>query len=202
MGGSPLPAERPAGPLEPRWGYSSCLTFIGRTYELLGERIKAAAIRCRYCGEDLKSTGSRRIGQRRLLSQRSQGHLFVLVRGSGDDNRFDFFVEQFRGEQHLHFRRQGIRSKKQQTQQQADRGLTAQRPILKVDQHSQRHDSQAQKHHSAIPSREHRQCRENLVKHQKHRGAQKSKLRSQEPARVVHQQQSRHQHGDHQRHDE
>ncbi len=34
--------ERVAGPLEPRWGYSSCLTFIGRTYELLGERIKAA----------------------------------------------------------------------------------------------------------------------------------------------------------------
>ncbi len=34
-------AQRAAGPLEPRWGYSSCLTFIGRTYELLGERTKA-----------------------------------------------------------------------------------------------------------------------------------------------------------------
>ena len=32
-----------AGPLEPRWGRSSCLTFIGRTYELLGERTEAAA---------------------------------------------------------------------------------------------------------------------------------------------------------------
>ena len=29
-------------PLEPRWGYSSCLTFIGLTCELLGERAKAA----------------------------------------------------------------------------------------------------------------------------------------------------------------
>ena len=35
-------AQRPAGPLEPRWGRSSCLTFIGRTYELLGQRTEAA----------------------------------------------------------------------------------------------------------------------------------------------------------------
>ena len=35
-------AQRPAGPLEPRWGHSSCLTFIGRTYELLGQRTQAA----------------------------------------------------------------------------------------------------------------------------------------------------------------
>jgi len=35
--------QRPAGPLEPRWGRSSCLTFIGRTYELLGQRAEAAA---------------------------------------------------------------------------------------------------------------------------------------------------------------
>lgn len=35
-------ARRAAGPLEPRWGYSSCLTFLGRTYELLGERTQAA----------------------------------------------------------------------------------------------------------------------------------------------------------------
>jgi hypothetical protein len=34
-------AQRTTGPLEPRWGHSSCLTFIGRTYELLGERAKA-----------------------------------------------------------------------------------------------------------------------------------------------------------------
>jgi tetratricopeptide (TPR) repeat protein len=32
----------PAGPLEPRWGRGSCLTFIGRTYENLGKRPEAA----------------------------------------------------------------------------------------------------------------------------------------------------------------
>jgi tetratricopeptide (TPR) repeat protein len=35
-------ARQPAGPLDPRWGHSSCLTFIGRTYELLGQRAEAA----------------------------------------------------------------------------------------------------------------------------------------------------------------
>jgi tetratricopeptide (TPR) repeat protein len=35
-------ASRAARPLEPRWGHSSCLTFIGRTYELLGQRTEAA----------------------------------------------------------------------------------------------------------------------------------------------------------------
>jgi hypothetical protein len=35
-------ARRPGGPLEPRWGHSSCLTFIGRTYELLGQRSEAS----------------------------------------------------------------------------------------------------------------------------------------------------------------
>jgi tetratricopeptide (TPR) repeat protein len=35
-------AQRPRGPLEPRWGRSSCLTFIGRSYELLGQRAEAA----------------------------------------------------------------------------------------------------------------------------------------------------------------
>ena len=35
-------ARRPGGPLDPRWGYDTCLTFIGRTYELLGEPTKAA----------------------------------------------------------------------------------------------------------------------------------------------------------------
>ena len=33
----------PAAPLEPRWGHDSCLTFIGLTYELLGQRPEAAA---------------------------------------------------------------------------------------------------------------------------------------------------------------
>ena len=35
-------AQRSAGPLEPRWGRSTCLTFTGRTYELLGEPTRAA----------------------------------------------------------------------------------------------------------------------------------------------------------------
>lgn len=35
-------AQRAPGPLEPRWGYSSCLTFIGRTCERLGQRSQAA----------------------------------------------------------------------------------------------------------------------------------------------------------------
>jgi tetratricopeptide (TPR) repeat protein len=35
-------ATAPPGPLEPRWGRSSCLTFIGRTYEWLGQRTEAA----------------------------------------------------------------------------------------------------------------------------------------------------------------
>jgi tetratricopeptide (TPR) repeat protein len=32
-----------AGPLVPRWGHDSCLTFIGRTYELLADPKSAAA---------------------------------------------------------------------------------------------------------------------------------------------------------------
>ncbi len=35
-------AKTTAAPLEPRWGYDSCLTFIGRTYELLGQPREAA----------------------------------------------------------------------------------------------------------------------------------------------------------------
>lgn len=35
-------AQRPPAPLEPRWGRSSCLTFIGRTYEGLGQPDQAA----------------------------------------------------------------------------------------------------------------------------------------------------------------
>ncbi len=31
-----------AGPLEPRWGRDTCLTFIGRTYEKLADRTQAA----------------------------------------------------------------------------------------------------------------------------------------------------------------
>lgn len=34
-------AKTTAGPLDPRWGQSSCLTFIGRAYELLGQRKEA-----------------------------------------------------------------------------------------------------------------------------------------------------------------
>jgi tetratricopeptide (TPR) repeat protein len=35
-------AQHAGAPLEPRWGRSSCLTFIGRTYERLGQRAEAA----------------------------------------------------------------------------------------------------------------------------------------------------------------
>lgn len=35
-------AKRPATALEPRWGHPTCLTFIGRTYEQLGQRSEAA----------------------------------------------------------------------------------------------------------------------------------------------------------------
>lgn len=35
-------AQQAPGPLEPRWGRSSCRTFIGRTYELLGQPGDAA----------------------------------------------------------------------------------------------------------------------------------------------------------------
>ena len=38
-----LEARRARGPLEPRWGRSSCLTFIARTCELLGQRAEAAS---------------------------------------------------------------------------------------------------------------------------------------------------------------
>lgn len=31
-------AKPTAAPLDPRWGQSSCLTFLGRTYEVLGQR--------------------------------------------------------------------------------------------------------------------------------------------------------------------
>ncbi len=34
-------ARVPAAPLEPRWGHDTCLTFIGRTYEALGQPDKA-----------------------------------------------------------------------------------------------------------------------------------------------------------------
>jgi tetratricopeptide (TPR) repeat protein len=36
-------AKRPAGPLDPRWGASSCLTFIGRAHLKLGDRQAAIA---------------------------------------------------------------------------------------------------------------------------------------------------------------
>ena len=34
-------AKTTAAPLDPRWGYASCLTFLGRTYERLGQRKEA-----------------------------------------------------------------------------------------------------------------------------------------------------------------
>jgi len=34
-------AKTAAAPLEPRWGHDSCLTFIGSSYEKLGQRVEA-----------------------------------------------------------------------------------------------------------------------------------------------------------------
>jgi tetratricopeptide (TPR) repeat protein len=34
-------AKTPAAPLAPRWGHDSCLTFIGSSYEKLGQRAEA-----------------------------------------------------------------------------------------------------------------------------------------------------------------
>ena len=34
-------AKMPAGPLDPRWGHDSCLTFIGSSYEKMGQRAEA-----------------------------------------------------------------------------------------------------------------------------------------------------------------
>jgi len=36
-------AKTSAAPLAPRWGYDSCLTFLGRTYENLGKATEAAS---------------------------------------------------------------------------------------------------------------------------------------------------------------
>ncbi len=56
------------GPLDPRWGYASCLTFIGRNYELLGELEEAAAAyRCALVerpADHLAKEGSKRVAQK------------------------------------------------------------------------------------------------------------------------------------------
>ena len=36
-------AKTPAGPLDPRWGHDSCLTFVGSSYEKLGQPMEAEA---------------------------------------------------------------------------------------------------------------------------------------------------------------
>jgi tetratricopeptide (TPR) repeat protein len=36
-------SKRPAGPLAPRWGHSSCLAFIGKVYEAMGKSAEAVA---------------------------------------------------------------------------------------------------------------------------------------------------------------
>jgi tetratricopeptide (TPR) repeat protein len=34
-------AGKPAGPVEPRWGWSTCLVYIGKTYDALGKPSEA-----------------------------------------------------------------------------------------------------------------------------------------------------------------
>ena len=62
-------AETPAGPLDPRWGHDTCLTFIGRTYEKLGDWTKAAEYYgkalARHPADHLAQEGLARITERR-----------------------------------------------------------------------------------------------------------------------------------------
>jgi tetratricopeptide (TPR) repeat protein len=62
-------ARQPAGPLDPRWGRSTCLTFIGRTYELLGQQAEAADYFRRallqHPADHLAKAGLERVAQRR-----------------------------------------------------------------------------------------------------------------------------------------
>ena len=58
-------ATNAPGPLEPRWGRSSCHTFIGLTYEKLGDRPRAEAYFCKSLAEhpndNLARTGLNRV---------------------------------------------------------------------------------------------------------------------------------------------
>lgn len=60
-------AKVAAGPLEPRWGHDSCLTFIGRTYEQLGDRTKAAdyyrKALTEHAGDHLAKAGLARVAE-------------------------------------------------------------------------------------------------------------------------------------------
>jgi tetratricopeptide (TPR) repeat protein len=60
-------AQKPAGSLDPRWGHSSCLTFTGRTYELLGQRAEAATCfrqaLLEHPADTLAKAGLQRVGQ-------------------------------------------------------------------------------------------------------------------------------------------
>ena len=62
-------ATTPAAPLEPRWGYSACLTFIGRTYEQLGEPARAETYYRRalavHPADHLAGAGLARVAQRK-----------------------------------------------------------------------------------------------------------------------------------------
>jgi tetratricopeptide (TPR) repeat protein len=51
-------------PLEPRWGHDSCLTFIGRAHEMLGQRTEARDYFCKalaiHPGDNVASAGLKR----------------------------------------------------------------------------------------------------------------------------------------------
>jgi cytochrome c-type biogenesis protein CcmH/NrfG len=62
-----------AGPLEPRWGLSSCHTFIGLTYEKLGERTNAAEYfqksLAEHPADDLARTSLNRVTQTNRVAE-------------------------------------------------------------------------------------------------------------------------------------
>ncbi len=62
-------AKTAAAPLEPRWGHDSCLTFIGRTYELLGQRKEAGEYFSRalalHLADHLAREGLKRVSEKK-----------------------------------------------------------------------------------------------------------------------------------------
>lgn len=60
-------AKTTAAPLEPRWGHDSCLTFLGRTYELLGQRKEALDYFCKalamHPADHLAKEGLKRVSE-------------------------------------------------------------------------------------------------------------------------------------------
>jgi tetratricopeptide (TPR) repeat protein len=61
-------AEEPADPLQPRWGRSSCLTFIGSLHEASGDRGKAE----QYYRKALRANPHDRLAQQALAGKKAE----------------------------------------------------------------------------------------------------------------------------------